>query len=72
MPAGGTPTLPAVQGATEFARQTMTGHPGSRSVVVLFTDGQPGLTRIDDNGTVLNEKCFCYGEPGCPDQDEIP
>jgi len=70
-PNGGTPTLPALQGAIEYARQTMADNPGSKSVVVLVTDGEPGVARIED-GVAYNEKCFCYGQPGCPDQDEIP
>jgi hypothetical protein len=70
-PNGGTPTLPALQGAIEYARQTMTENPGSKSVVVLVTDGEPGVARIED-GVAYNEKCFCYGQPGCPDENEIP
>jgi len=70
-PSGGTPTLPALQGAIEYARKTMADNPGSTSVVVLVTDGMPGVARIED-GTYYNEKCFCFGEPGCPEQDEIP
>jgi hypothetical protein len=72
-PAGGTPTLPALQGALTYAEKLMTDNPGSVSVVVLVTDGEPGVARVDEGtGEVLNEKCFCYGEPGCPDQDENP
>ncbi len=70
-PSGGTPTLPALQGAIEYARQTMQENPGSKSVVVLVTDGEPGIGRTEE-GVTYKEKCFCYGEPGCPDQDEIP
>jgi hypothetical protein len=72
-PNGGTPTLPALQGGVEYARDMMTENPGSKSVVVLVTDGQPGVARVDEaTGEIFNEKCFCYAEPGCPDQDEIP
>jgi hypothetical protein len=72
-PTGGTPTLPALQGALEYARQAMADDPSSRSVVVLVTDGEPGVARVDrTTGEYFNEKCFCYGEAGCPDQDEIP
>ncbi len=71
VPNGGTPTLPALQGAILYAQQTMTEIPGSKSVVVLVTDGEPGVARVED-GVYYNEKCFCYGEPGCPDEDEIP
>lgn len=70
-PSGGTPTLPALQGALEYARKTMADNPGSTSVVVLVTDGMPGVARIED-GNYYNEKCFCFGEPDCPEQDEIP
>lgn len=71
VPAGGTPTLPALQGAIEYARSSMTDNPGSKSVVVFVTDGLPGVGRSTGAGTV-GEKCFCYGQCGCPDMDEIP
>ena len=70
-PDGGTPTLPALQGAIEYARTTMLENPGSQSVVVFVTDGQPGVARVED-GEYFNEKCFCYAEPDCPYEDEIP
>lgn len=70
-PGGGTPTLPAVSGALQYAAKLMTDDPSSRSAVVLVTDGEPGVAD-KASGTTLNEKCFCFREPGCPDQDEIP
>ena len=71
VPNGGTPTLPALQGAIEYARATLVEDPSSTAAVVLLTDGQPGLTRVED-GNYFNEKCFCYGEPDCPLEDEVP
>jgi hypothetical protein len=42
-PAGGTPTLPALQGAIAYARQVATAHPIDKTVIVLATDGDPGF-----------------------------
>jgi hypothetical protein len=40
-PGGLTPTLPALQGALQHARQWATAHPGRATSVVLVTDGFP-------------------------------
>jgi hypothetical protein len=42
-PQGGTPTLPALQGALDFAAKTARARPAEKTVVVLVTDGEPGL-----------------------------
>jgi hypothetical protein len=42
-PAGGTPTLAALQGAISYAQQVAATHPQDRTVVVLATDGDPGF-----------------------------
>lgn len=42
-PAGGTPTLPALQGAVAYAQQVAAAHPADKTVVVLATDGDPGF-----------------------------
>lgn len=42
-PAGGTPTLPALQGAVAYAQQVAAAHPLDQTVVVLATDGDPGF-----------------------------
>lgn len=42
-PAGGTPTLPALQGAVAYAQQAAAAHPLDKTVVVLATDGDPGF-----------------------------
>jgi hypothetical protein len=57
-PSGGTPTLPALQGAIAYARDVANQRPGERTVVVLQTDGYPGL-KLDDGS---------FG-PGCADND---
>lgn len=36
-----TPTLPAINGAIDYAKQTATAHPGAKVAIVLVTDGQP-------------------------------
>ncbi len=42
-PYGGTPTLPALEGAIQYAKQVWQRQPDSLSVVVLVTDGEPGF-----------------------------
>jgi hypothetical protein len=41
MPLGGTPTLPALQGALEHAKFWASSNPGHKVAVVLATDGKP-------------------------------
>ncbi|MGH7437596.1 MAG: vWA domain-containing protein [Polyangiaceae bacterium] len=43
MPAGGTPTLPALSGAVSYAQQIAAAHPQDKTLVVLVTDGDPGF-----------------------------
>jgi hypothetical protein len=43
MPAGGTPTLPALTGAVSYAQQVATADPQGKTVIVLVTDGDPGF-----------------------------
>ncbi len=57
VPQGGTPTLPALQGGVALARSIAQTHPYETTVVVLVTDGEPGIwidTRV---------------QPGCVDND---
>ncbi len=56
-PQGGTPTLPALEGAIAYAKATSLARPDEKSVVVLVTDGEPGLMV---NGTFA---------PGCANND---
>ncbi len=42
-PQGGTPTLPALRGALSYAQQVAAQQPDAKTVVVLVTDGEPGL-----------------------------
>jgi hypothetical protein len=56
-PAGGTPTLPALQGAITYAQQVANSHPIDKTVVVLATDGDPGF---GINGQF---------QSGCPNND---
>ncbi|WP_394822161.1 hypothetical protein [Pendulispora albinea] len=46
-PQGGTPTLPALQGAIKYAKGIATQKPSDTTVVVLVTDGEPGIS-VDD------------------------
>ncbi len=41
MPGGGTPTVPALRGAIEYARAALDGDPTRQVIVVLATDGEP-------------------------------
>lgn len=56
-PSGGTPTLPALQGAISYAKQVAADRPGDKTAVVLVSDGEPGF--YDGNAFV----------PGCQDND---
>jgi von Willebrand factor type A domain len=56
-PQGGTPTLPALEGAIAYAKTTAAARPDEKTVVVLVTDGEPGLMV---NGVFA---------PGCPNND---
>jgi hypothetical protein len=40
-PAGGTPTLPAIVGAIDYATDTQKADPSARAAIVLVTDGEP-------------------------------
>ncbi|HSO39733.1 MAG TPA: vWA domain-containing protein, partial [Labilithrix sp.] len=56
-PQGGTPTLPALLGAIRYAQTTAAARPDEKTVVVLVTDGEPGLM-VDGQFA-----------PGCTDND---
>jgi hypothetical protein len=58
-PEGGTPTLPALQGAIAYAKDTAAARPTDKTAVVLVTDGEPGFWDAAQNAFV----------PGCPDND---
>jgi hypothetical protein len=47
-PQGGTPTLPAVQGAIAYAKTVAAQMPRDATSVVLVTDGEPGIV-VDDS-----------------------
>ena len=74
VPAGGTPTRPALQGTIEYAATVATNNPGSKTVIVLITDGMPsfycggsapgGVCNSCDDVT---NGCFANGT-GCMDQ----
>jgi hypothetical protein len=69
-PSGGTPTWPAVRGSLDYAMELTEADPNSRSVVVLVTDGQPGLMSvpIDDPAaaSTMKETCYEYGHIDVP------
>jgi len=46
-PTGGTPTLPALQGAVDHAGAWASSHPGHVAIVVLATDGDPASCDTD-------------------------
>jgi hypothetical protein len=48
-PIGNTPTVPALNGAFDYARSYMSSHPGRRVSVVFATDGQPTECVQQDN-----------------------
>ena len=49
-PNGGTPTLPALTGAIEYAQSVQKSNPGNKVAIVLVTDGEPN----DCNSSVSN------------------
>jgi uncharacterized protein YegL len=49
-PGGGTPTLPALQGAMQYVKTHAEADPSREVIIVLVTDGQPN----DCNSTVTN------------------
>lgn len=58
-PSGGTPTLPALEGAIAYAKKVAAERPGEKTAVVLVSDGEPGFW---DEG----QSAFV---PGCQDND---
>jgi hypothetical protein len=67
-PSGGTPTLSAMYGATTYAKKLMNDNPGSKSAVLLVTDGEPAIYVTEDettgdlngDGQIVN-----YIDPNC-------
>jgi hypothetical protein len=67
-PSGGTPTLSAIYGATTYAKKLMNDTPGSKSVVLLVTDGQPAIyvTENDTTGDLNGDgQILSYIDPNC-------
>jgi hypothetical protein len=58
-PSGGTPTLPALEGAIVYAKQVAADRPGDKTAVVLVSDGEPGFWDASQNAFV----------PGCQNND---
>ncbi len=56
-PSGGTPTVPALEGAVTYAKQVASERPGDKTAVVLVTDGMPGY---------FTQGAF---QPGCVEND---
>ena len=55
-PGGGTPTLPALMGAVDYARKLMSEtYPESKSIIILVTDGEPVV--VDETGAVRQDHC---------------
>jgi hypothetical protein len=58
-PSGGTPTLPALEGAIAYAKEVANARPGEKTIVVLVTDGEPGFWNPATSTYVA----------GCPNND---
>ncbi|MBN1611704.1 MAG: VWA domain-containing protein [Polyangiaceae bacterium] len=54
-PGGGTPTLPALMGSINYANKLMTDYPGSKSIVIMVTDGEPVV--VDSTGAERTDNC---------------
>ena len=66
-PAGGTPTMPALQGTIEYARSVWDQHRDQVPVVVLVTDGEPGLNWAPSGQTpTMRETCMEIGATTSP------
>jgi hypothetical protein len=52
-PSGSTPTRPAILGAIDYAKDTRAANPGSRSAIVLVTDGDPDVCDSSVNDVAL-------------------
>jgi len=63
VPAGGTPTVPALQGSLEYARRRMIANPARDVSVVLMTDGIPNFCASDVPGTVIAARSGVAGTP---------
>jgi hypothetical protein len=65
VPGGGTPTWPAVRGALDYAEQIAAESGPTPTVVVLITDGEPGLMSppVDDpeGDVTMKETCYEHG-----------
>ncbi len=57
VPAGGTPTRPALQGAVSYAASEAQSNPNSKSVVVFLTDGEPGFGYLTNGGVQAMSSC---------------
>jgi hypothetical protein len=57
VPAGGTPTRPALQGAIAYAASASQSNPNSKSVVVFLTDGEPGFGYQTSSGVTALYSC---------------
>jgi hypothetical protein len=75
-PSGGTPTLPAYRGAVTYAKQVAAQRPDEKVVIVLITDGDPGIVVTSSGcnmcpaGTQTGSgNCFA---PGCEDNHACP
>jgi hypothetical protein len=51
VPAGGTPTRPALQGTLDYAATVRLKYPGSKTVIVFLTDGEPGFGYLPTGST---------------------
>ncbi len=52
VPAGGTPTRPALQGTIGYAATVATTYPNSKTVIVFITDGEPSFACTNSAGSV--------------------
>ena len=66
-PAGGTPTLPAMLGAVTYAQQVAQQKPDEKVVIILITDGDPGV--MVTSGGCPSGAASCFA-PGCTNNHE--
>ncbi len=65
VPAGGTPTLSALQGTIQYAAKVAQLNPGSKTVIVFLTDGEPGFGYSYNGAVQLLYSCADLPPKGC-------
>ena len=71
VPAGGTPTRPALQGTIDYAaivqQNSLKDNPDSKTIIVFLTDGEPSFGYVPSGSSTVNQLFSCDDlNNGCP------